>query len=1276
MLPADRYLANLLGLSEEQYEWWRDEISRRASADPKPAHIPDVRMGIDPVSIAIQIVIAIGLQLIGTLLTPTPSQAKPAQLKARNRVGESQTSLQSFAPRVGFDAVQQVAALGEPIPVVYAKRETIGGVTYGGVRVNATLLWSQIWSLGGSQMLRAVFMLAEGKVASIDPQGFAIGDNSIGVYDLGTAQANELGSRITIYYRDNGGRIGNGNRVVGRTAGNDLGNAINAGAGDVFQLQSVGNNYAADFCSAVKPATSTTFGVYSPVGNNLGFKLNPVVRPGVTARLKPKGDDGDATVVCDIDDTVRVQRAKYQAYFSTRSGITSGSYGAVNDVITYKLLRSSDFETVFQSVSEDDNSWTITREVREWEGVYLEPNYNDVVPGAALDITMNALRDALTVGNANVNTNSKTVTADATLNVSTVAGLYQNSAIGRYKVQYWIIASNTGRDIELRLKFDAIITVRQSKPAFTRDNSTDNVTVDFNNQTSSFTIGTTIVGGEVSKVVNVQVQVPNDSGPVETLSSPSRLRSAMVFDYTEADVYSETADDAASSIATRQRAWDDAIVIGELYKIGSALAVCTGRTPANEVFRSDVELEQAGSGQSIDATFRIVRPGAAIGTVSQATLEQNGLTANATRQTGTGGPHIMRIAIAHGSTTRECRIVELGIRSTLGIRFNGILRYRGTLSFADADNRACLSREGDVIKRGNTVKVDTYQSGQLIGVAERYSFHRLSYRKQGEESFTPISEIIGFVGVEQQAIFNYIRLQFPTLDSWEWQLEPLTGWEIRTQANAANVYVVDARMSTIQTFTSTSNNRTVRVTFPGRVVSRTVETFRLRQTKRAGLGLTPADDDNNHADAWGKLAEFFIFDEIQASTDAPEHEIVYVNEIVPNSIAPDYNGIALLGINVTSAFEWRQFSQISGYVTGGTEVRRLLNNLTEGASHLLPDLALDRLTNAKYGPGRITDDLINLTSFTAAAQWCQNRKYFFDGGVIISAESPRQWIADTAGAMLLDFREVGGRYELVPFIPDPAGDGSTFGQVTHKAMFTAGNIEDGSFQYESVSYDDRQAIQVSVKWRQERSSTNPANPGLFPQEREILVRESAPYGADTDPVEAIDLSDFCTNENHAIDVAKFTIRMRRLRDHTIRFRTTYDGLEGITNGVGPGDFIKVAMDGTKYDEFNNGVVLSNGAIVSTTPLADGVVNVMSWNGSGAVNENATLTIANGIGSPAGIIFTLKQQSVQIRTYQIAKITPADNGTYDIEAVHMPIGSNGRLLVAADWDSGAAWVITR
>jgi hypothetical protein len=1221
MLPSDRYLAELLGLTDEQFDYWRDELRKRAAEAPKPAVTAGIEFTAAQIVILVLTAVSIGVQVIGALLAPGAPRRRGAELGQRQLQGRNQTSIQSLAPRGGFDAVQDVAAIGEPIPVIYAHRETIDGVVYGGVRVNATLLWSQIWSLGGSQMLRAVFMVGEGRLAGIDPNGFAIGDSTIGTYDLGSSGANNSSARITIYHRPNGGRIRSANRIAGRTAANDIGNAENDGGEDVFMARGLGNTYQAVFSAASKPSTSTTFGVYGLIGNNLGFKINPQLRPQFTARLRPVGSSGNAIVTCDLDQSVVVQRAKEAAFYSTRSGVISGSFGLGNS-FTYRLDRSSDYLTVFQSAA-GGATWTSSVVLQSAPKIY-EEDTEDRITGFGF-------ADRMTVSSVTIGTDILEVTA--TFDVDTVRTrlIDENAAAGQYVVEYLIQVDNglTGQSERqiIQSKFNVTITVQRK--------GADQY----------------IFEGDVDE----------DSGPVTALTSPRRLQALIVFPIEGLDAAEETAADVASTVAGRQKAWDDAIVVGDLYKIGSALAICSGRTPSDQIFVSDSEDGADGTGVTIDATFNVVRAGTAA-TVTTGTITADGLT-DTTRQTATSAPHLLRCALGHVSTTNECRIVEVGIRSTLGIRIGGMCNFRDSLTLAEIDGRACLFREGDKIKRGQRVNVDQYQSGVISTSEERYSFFRVSFREFGADSFTQLSPCFGVRSGSDQPTFNYLRLEMPSLNRWELRFEPLTGWEIRSGTATGALVVLDAKLSS--SVSGTSNDVTWRAN--GEIVSRARSQFTITTTRRSpALGL-PRPDENNYLDAWGKLAEAFVYEEAQATaSNGPEHEIVYINEIRENNQPPPYTGISVVGVNARSAFEWRQFSQLSGYVTGGTEVRRLLEDLAEGPSHLLPDLALDRLTNAKYGPGSVTDDLIGLASFELSAQWCRDRRYFFDGGVIISQESPRQWIADTAGAMLLDFREVGGRYELVPFI--------TFGPVTHKALFTAGNIQEGSFQYESVATEDRQPTRISVKWRQERLSDNPISPGMFPEEREVLVREAAPFGRAGLPMESIDLSDFCTNEDHAIDVAKFTLRMRRLRDHTIRFLTTYDGMEGITTGVGPGDLIRVAMDTTVYDEFNNGVVLADGTVVSTQRLGNGTYSVVSWNGSGEVNDNGTLSIADGIGVPAGIVFTVKRTNAQVRTYQVSRITPTEDGAYEVEAVHMPTNNQGILLVAANWDNEDAWVI--
>jgi len=325
---------------------------------------------------------------------------------------------------------------------------------------------------------------------------------------------------------------------------------------------------------------------------------------------------------------------------------------------------------------------------------------------------------------------------------------------------------------------------------------------------------------------------------------------------------------------------------------------------------------------------------------------------------------------------------------------------------------------------------------------------------------------------------------------------------------------------------------------------------------------------------------------------------------------------------------------------------------------------LDLLTNTTYGRGDlITDDMISLTEFEDAADWCYTRKYFYDG-VIGDQVNIRQWCADVAATHLLIFGESDGKFFLRPALQ--------FDAVTIKGLFTAGNIVENSFKLQYFDPEERDPIQVSVRYREERVSTNYDNPGMFPTVREVLVRESSASSSVT--LETIDMSDYCTNRDHAIDAAKFVIRMRRIPTHTISFTTTH---EGVLMAMAPGDYIKVGMDATEYDEFNNGVVTPEGALVSTKTLTDGTHTVIAWNGDADTEPaDATLTVSDSgkTGLPTGIVFTVKLPSTQVRTYQIERITPTEEGTFTIEAVHMPTNSSDILELADGFDTAGNWTI--
>jgi hypothetical protein len=1249
LLPSDIYLASLLGLSEEEYRWFRREVEANVKIEPgKP------QAGLETLAIIsiVATVISVGLTIAASFFKPRSNSSKPAQLKTSNNEGDTIVSVERYAPLAGFDSVQKVVGLGTTIPLIYANKQN----QYGGVRVTMPLIWSQLRSARASQLLRSIYMLGEGEIDSIDPLGFAIGNNGLGFYELdGPAAQN---ARFSIYFRKNGGRIAGSDLIAGRPASTDIG-AFSAS--DVYEV-----NTGKHFCMTGKPSTQTTFGVYTLIGNNLAYRVNPAVRPAVQAQLIPKGEEGDAKVKCDFDKVALAMRQKYKAVFSCRSGLIGGSVGSVGSTINYRLDNTSDAETEFFA-GDSSGTWQ-TREEVDYNPFVFQ-NYESVVTSGIIGevVSDDQLRDLTQTTILSVTTTQ--IVVSCVFFAATAGPIFAKAEEGTYLVRMNCIAYNEGLDIEIRCDFNFEVRVDKATdlslattttsidPTFVLNTSSSSVGGVPTTSTSlvKTSDGAVTVTGTVSSTNSYSVRV---NRPIQTFTKPINSNSAQ----------KERAKDAAAAISGRQKTWDDAIIVGELYKIGSALAVCTDRS-AN-AFQSEADFTPTGGGAAVDATFTTIRAGTA-NTFPLADLiaKAQTLGQGPARTNATNGTHLYRIAIADVTTTRECSVVQIGFKSTLGLRVNGSCNYKDTLTFQEADEKACLSKRGKTISKGDTLKVDIYNSGTITASEEHYSFFRVSFREANNDAaFTTLSPVFGIAGITQQTSFNMMRFNMPSVKRWEFRFEPVTGWEIRSGTVSGTLYILDSKVTPSEIDISTSG---LGVSFAGRSIARAKDSFALNTTRRTTDIGTGIFDEDNYADAWGRLAESFIFEEIGGTTDSgPEHEIVFMSETVPNATVPQYDNMAIVGLNIRASFEWQQLSQFSAYVLGGRKVRRLLQSGSEGPSSLFPDILRDIMLSKRFGTGEsISEEQLDLDSFRTAAQWCQTRNYYFDG-VVVERINLRQWAADTAATMLLDFVQRDGKFGLEPAV--------VFGSaVPIKGLFTAGNIVENSFQLEFLDEEDRLPIQVSVKWRKERASTSLTTKASFAEEREVLVREAS--RPDTDPVESFDLSSYCTNERHAIDVACHVIRMRRLITHSIKFQTTPDG---ILSQIGAGDYIQVAMDFTFYDEFANGVILDDGTLVTTRQdlLPAGTHAAIIWDGSeGPVIQQNIVVAANGKATPTGVIFVKKNVSSQVRTYKIESISIGDQGIIDIEAVHHPTDGSGVSEIGKSWTTYAtdsSWIISK
>jgi hypothetical protein len=344
---------------------------------------------------------------------------------------------------------------------------------------------------------------------------------------------------------------------------------------------------------------------------------------------------------------------------------------------------------------------------------------------------------------------------------------------------------------------------------------------------------------------------------------------------------------------------------------------------------------------------------------------------------------------------------------------------------------------------------------------------------------------------------------------------------------------------------------------------------------------------------------------------------------------------------------------------------RLLNSDTVGASHLFPDWLRELMTSTELGAFPKTQlAQIDRPSFQEAAQWCQDREYFYDA-VEDEPLNILDWATETAQAHLLKLVRLGGVYYLRKAIEFNT-------PLKIEAQFNNGNIEEGSFKLDSIDYLTRQPFIVQVKWREESTGTEAP---LFPRERVATVRQ---VGTSANaPVRTLDLSKWCTNYRQAIDAACYLIRFVTLIDHRISFRTTPDVLAARLRS---GGFFVMDIDVISYNTAFQGFIQEDGTIVSTRPwsmpLPDGTYTAMTWDMESDAQER-TILVLDGQAEPTNIFFGIRTNATNPRVYEIKKIDIDAEGAITIEAFHHPTNANGVSMLGVNWTTyvtDANWVI--
>ena len=1153
LLPAEAELCNALGLSEEEY-WYFVELSDAYNGKRDEAYelVPDVTN--DIVSIIISIVIGLALSAVAYLMAPKPKQEQqqlrqqqqtPPQLKTADSLGARR-----YTSNSGFDSSQELASLGEVVPLVFANR--IGSV--GGIRVKTMLLWSQLLSFGTSQQLKILTLLSAGELAA-DPEfaGFAIGDQTL---------KNYTAAKVGLYRRLMGGRIQEGNRYhEGTIAANPV--------GDVFTVYDDGSeSYKTWFCGNRTTSTQTQFGCFSPMPNATPYKLP------YELILNQKNLDGG------IRDDNNRKREKINREWLTRAAIN----WADANYCGYYIHGGHEDPQAYPPYGLDDvNSATEDRRINADDSIQMGGLY---MAGMAKVVCVSSSTDQTWTLGTDKSYTFKIEEPGEIEAFDPLAGGNPNYGYVLQRLAIGTISNNREchvTELGIRSRVWKQIT---GFPNVNSQPSAD-VIASYEDRNGNIQLGT--IQRYVTRYSFFRLEVR----PLGTAATWQDISGGRLF-----CIQGNSPQDQYNFLR----------IVQPFGQYEYRMVPYPGAGVKKYWQKRSVYLLHPGALMRYAVGTFVVSFTGELLTVTPSRMTNSDWTI------GTPPPILSSAVDVTPRSTPTARPVNL---QWVMAEERYAMDSSNNSYVAEVDGVYHVYWDGGAVHLG-----DVYRVGAAI-VGSIWAIQRWEIVSAEDP---PVAS--GVVGTSSNTGSGM------TLSVSQWSNGHLE-WTI---AEGGRGYYTGDQYS-FSAFGST---------YYGTVI---------------------ADDTSAVAqslNAWDALADIGKYDaELFSHEDGPEHELVYVNEIVRQDVAPQYDNMALVGLRLNASKEWSAFQQLSAYVKKGIKVNRLIDDngaptaTLSGPTNNFAEIAYALLTDDRLGAGELLGSAAtDRDRMTKAAQFCRANGFTWDGA-IGQKLNLRDFIFENAGYCLLDFTILGGQFSLVPSVPVTSGYAiDNAAQPPISALFTDGNIRELTVSW--LSPEERQLFKAVVKWRQETDNG-------FSQERLFTMRLSdAQGGSDSDGEEVFDLSNFCTTQRQAEVFAKYALKLRKEVDHGLKFSTTPQSAMGLE----PGAYFRLVSEVTHTSRFNNGAINSEGLITSTTTMADGVYNVLTWQpGTVGVSEDQ-LTVSGGKAQEGGLfgrVFTLKNSTTTSRVYKVESLSYGQEGFVEVAGSYQPLTADG-ALATLDWNS--------
>lgn len=1234
LLPYERQLIEALGCTEEEYREFIQQAERRAYVRPAGyEHIPDIRMG--PASIIVSLVIGVALSAASYLLMPKPkAPSSPTEKQLDDILG-----LANYSPTQGFESIQDLATYGDVVPIAFTLRQDQPeGYSTGGLLISPSLVWSRMKSWGGFQVVEMEAVAGQGVMDKPDRAGLFLGNNAFDSIFEDQFQ----------FFWNKGASANSRLRGTNLIYGTMSTPEPPASGEDAFTCPTMAGDRDVGFCGAFTPSNQTRFGVYSGIPNGTPYRPNWEIIPVLA------GQDGNGRL-----QQVNSQQKYVPPYLrddhpygggvaSGGSTILSGMPGTgVNYARHVGVISHNGYSMPDPSVGTDKYGhvkWTgpVTQERRVQKGdeieVLLGYGRQNVTPFPLIgpDSTEVRLDDVRSTTDAEAVGFDRAFSKGALFMIGRT--LWQvfdrpnssfNAGQSEYKIKLKCL--ETWSEAQDKIGLVSRLAIRAENflpyPVDIDETWYPILRVDFATVRNTRSCDVTEIGvksqvwAQFNGITNFN-SVPNPSTLAEYNSTDTQVREGKNTSYAQRTSFFSLDARPANSEPVQNFNKNEGFV-----NLGT-FAV-TGSTP-----------------QDIFSFIRIRHPGR-----EMYEFRLRPFNSAIFAQQSSGEDLVFELNGA--LTPYQERTVDT---------YMGRFSYGGRGKFIkprDYFIHPQMAVRPDLL---NQLTYGEYVPSPFVGINGTLEFLGIySSINNFNGTYKDISDVMSVrTGLEPN--LNNLPVGYTyTLENWNYNRDSPT----RTMNMRLKLRVFqDDTLPGFYKWWEIISTEIVSLTgsWPtGTVFSKNALDERGNQWRfeyRAVGAIVYVEYDKPRPSTrlfenYSGIAEVSHYgDLIVHSCDrGPEHEVVYVNESVAENQLVPYNGCAMVGFKLQSSNNFSSLDQLRCYIKGGVQVERLTDGGT-GSSNLFTDLIWYLATNTDTGAGSVIDvSLIDRDQLAATGRYLRANRLFFDD-VIAEPTNLRTWLAGKAPSMLCFVAIKNGKLSVNPALPTNSSGVVANVAPQISAMFTEGNIIEGSFQLEWLELEERKLFQAAVIYR-----TAPLN--KLPQQETVVVRYAV-AGADALPIEEFSLPHI-TSYEHAIKAAKYFLALRKHITHTISFQTLPYGLS-----LAPGDFIMVAVEQSPYSPANNGIVAADGTVVSVTALDDGDYDVYYWDRTQPEISEGTLTIAGGIAqNRRGTMFSVKNSMVSKQVYQVEALEVNEDGIVTIKASSFPVDDQSRSLVAAD-----------